>query len=81
MTHQKNQNDQENPSSVLGREPRSSSIRRADGSWNLLPLILGTCAVVVINMFLDRAPGRSTNAGIERPANPVTPKTSPAQPN
>jgi hypothetical protein len=48
----------------------------------MMPLILGACAVAVIGyMFLDRAPERSTEISIERPANPVTPKTTPTQPN
>ena len=82
MTHQKDPNDTTEERPVLAREARGNYVRRADGSWNMMPLILGACAVAVIGyMFLDRAPERSTEIGIERPANPVTPKTTPTQPN
>jgi hypothetical protein len=82
MTHQNNPNDKPESDSALGRGPRGNYMRRADGNWNMMPLILGACAVAVIGyMFLDRAPEPSTEIGIERPASAVTPKTAPVQPN
>jgi hypothetical protein len=82
MTYQKDPNSSE-PETNLGREPRGNYARRADGSWNILPLVLGALAIVVVGyMFLgDRfAPDRSSNTSIDRP-NTSVPKTTPTQPN
>jgi hypothetical protein len=71
MTFQK---DPDTQTGMTG--PRGNYVRHADGSWNILPLVLGALAVVVVGyMFLsDRfntAPD-STSTTIERPV----PKTN-----
>ena len=71
------QNDPNRPDRdpTLGREPARNFGRRADGSWNILPLALGAVALIVVGyMFL----GDGTNTS-DRPSTNIertTPKTN-----
>ena len=66
------------------RDPNQSPrgyIRRQDGSWSALPLVLGALAIVVVGYMLlgDRFAPERPGAGIEQTTTTV-PQTAPAQP-
>ena len=64
--------DQRDPNTP---EPRGNYLRHADGRWNVLPLVLGALAIVVVGyMFLgDRVNTANPNSpAVERPV----PKTN-----
>ena len=56
-------------------------IRREDGSWNALPIVLGALAIVVVGYMLlgDRFSAERPGTSIDRTKTTV-PQTTPTQP-
>jgi hypothetical protein len=67
------------------RDPNRSRprdyIRREDGSWNALPLVLGALAIAVVGYMLlgDRFTAERPGTSIDR-TNTTVPQTTPTQP-
>lgn len=59
------------------RPMEGNYMRRADGSWNLLPILAGALFVVFIGyMLLDRSPG-PVDTKVANPAQTQGPQTPP----